>query len=447
MLLFVQAALLVSCSGNDYLNAIPAKSTALISIDLQQFVGNDVSATAPLLKQMLHVDNADECGLDVKEKLYLFENKDGALGLCAKIKSEKDVEKWLASLSGKHLCTTLTERKGFHFCVLKDTWLVGFSDKAFLVMGPVVAEAQPDLQRQMARMLSADDEQGVKNSPLFTCLDSLSAPMAMVAQAKALPEKFVAPFTLGAPKGTDASQIIIAAEMLTKENVLHIEGKSFSLNKQLDKALQQSLAHFRPVSDTYVKLMPQEALMGMFVNVDGRQFLPMLQNNDGVQTLLMGVNTAIDMDNILRSVDGNLSVVIPAWSDEVQHINLSAQLAHTDWLKDVDYWKQSCPKGTQITDCGKNTFCYSDGKSRFFFGVTDDKQFLSGSEVTAVVSPQSQAVRTLPKSVQQLIVGKRMAMVLHLPKAGKQGGEATEAVMSMVQPLFGTFNTVVYTMK
>ena len=35
--------------------------------------------------------------------------------------------------------TEVKERKGFHFSVLKNSWLVGFSDQALLVMGPVVA--------------------------------------------------------------------------------------------------------------------------------------------------------------------------------------------------------------------------------------------------------------------------------------------------------------------
>ncbi len=45
--------------------------------------------------------------------------------------------------------------------------------------------------------------------------------MAMVAQAQALPEKFVAPFTLGAPKRYRSfSQVVIAADMEVKDGIL-----------------------------------------------------------------------------------------------------------------------------------------------------------------------------------------------------------------------------------
>ena len=231
-------ALMSACSDNDYLNAIPSKSTAVISIDMSRLNGQEQEQNQEhILKTMLHVDDVSKCGLDVKEKVYLFETIDGNLGLCAKVADEGDVSNWLSELSQQRICSTVTERKGFHFAVLKDSWLVGFSSKALLVMGPVVAEAQAEMQRQMVRYLNADEDAGIKSSKLFAQLDSIDSPMAMVAQAVALPEKFVAPFTLGAPKDADASQIVIAAGMDVEDGVLKIAGRTFSFNPSINQAL------------------------------------------------------------------------------------------------------------------------------------------------------------------------------------------------------------------
>ena len=232
---FIIASLMIvlmsACSDNDYLNAIPSKSTAVISIDMSRLNGQEQEQNQEhILKTMLHVGDVSKCGLDVKEKVYLFETIDGNLGLCAKVADEGDVSNWLSELSQQRICSTVTECKGFHFAVLKDSWLVGFSSKALLVMGPVVAEAQAEMQRQMVRYLNADEDAGIKSSKLFAQLDSIDSPMAMVAQAVALPEKFVAPFTLGAPKDADASQIVIAAGMDVEDGVLKIAGRTFSFN-------------------------------------------------------------------------------------------------------------------------------------------------------------------------------------------------------------------------
>ena len=448
---FIIASLMIvlmsACSDNDYLNAIPSKSTAVISIDMSRLNGQEQEQNQEhILKTMLHVDDVSKCGLDVKEKVYLFETIDGNLGLCAKVADEGDVSNWLSELSQQRICSTVTERKGFHFAVLKDSWLVGFSSKALLVMGPVVAEAQAEMQRQMVRYLNADEDAGIKSSKLFAQLDSIDSPMAMVAQAVAFPEKFVAPFTLGAPKDADASQIVIAAGMDVEDGVLKIAGRTFSFNPSINQALVKSQQVFRPIQGDYVQSMPDDAMAGIFMNVAGSRFLPLVQSNQGLQTLLMGINASIDMDNILRSVDGDMSIVLPTLGADHMQMMMAARLSHAKWLSDVDYWKQSCPKGSTIGNWKSNAFCYSSGKTCFYFGVTDDKQFFSGNDEVSAASSIRPSIHPISKRVQNMICGEKMVMVINLEKSGG-GGSAMQAVTGLLSPLFGQLTAVVYTLK
>lgn len=448
---FIIASLMIvlmsACSDNDYLNAIPSKSTAVISIDMSRLNGQEQEQNQEhILKTMLHVDDVSKCGLDVKEKVYLFETIDGNLGLCAKVADEGDVSNWLSELSQQRICSTVTERKGFHFAVLKDSWLVGFSSKALLVMGPVVAEAQAEMQRQMVRYLNADEDAGIKSSKLFAQLDSIDSPMAMVAQAVALPEKFVAPFTLGAPKDADASQIVIAAGMDVEDGVLKIAGRTFSFNPSINQALVKSQQVFRPIQGDYVQSMPDDAMAGIFMNVAGSRFLPLVQSNQGLQTLLMGINASIDMDNILRSVDGDMSIVLPTLGADHMQMMMAARLSHAKWLSDVDYWKQSCPKGSTIGNWKSNAFCYSSGKTCFYFGVTDDKQFFSGNDEVSAESSIRPSSHPISKRVQNMIRGEKMVMVINLEKSGG-GGSAMQAVTGLLSPLFGQLTAVVYTLR
>lgn len=439
-------ASLCSCSGADYLNAIPAKSTALISIDMKQ-VGDEASMAEKtgVLKSLLQVDDVADCGIDISEKLYLFETVDGNLGLCAKVKDEGDLADCLSHLAKKHVCKPLAERKDYHFTVLKDSWVLGFSDKALLVMGPVVADAQAELQRNMVKYLGADEDEGVKASPLFACLDTIKGSMAMVAQAQALPEKFVAPFTLGAPKDCDDSQVLVAANMEVEHGVLRIQGETFSLNERIDKALKEAANNYRPIKGDYLESMPDDALAGIFMNVDGTKFLPMMQRNKSLQTLLMGINAAIDMDNIIRSVNGDMAIIMPSLTDSNLKMMMGARLAHAKWLGDVDYWKQSCPQGGRIADRGKNSYFYTDGKTSFYFGVTDDLQFFSGSdELTAEYSIKP-SNHPLSKDIRQLLKGQKLALVVNLPKTG--GNEVANTLTGLLAPLFGNINAIVYTLR
>ena len=439
--------LLSSCSGSDYVNAIPSGSTALIAIDMQKMAEeNHLGDKAGVLKSLLHVDDVSDCGIDVSSKLYLFETADGNLGLCAKVSDDGDLEDCLSKLAKSGSCTSLTERKGYHFTILKKAWLVGFSDKSLLVMGPVVADAQAELQRQMTKYLEADEDRGIKGTPIFDRLDSISSPMAMVAQAQALPEKFVAPFTLGAPKDADASQVLISARMNVQKGMLRIHGETFSFNKEIDGALKEAAKNYRPIQGKYVKSMPADAMAGIFMNVDGNKFLPMMQSNKGIQQLLMGINAAIDMDNIIRSVNGDMAIVMPSFSDSNLKMTMSAQLAHARWLADVGYWKQSCPQGSSIADWGKNSYYYTDGKTSFYFGVSDDMQFFSGSDELIATYSIKPSNHPISADLQKEIVGQKLAMVINLAKSGS-GSETMSAITGLLSPIFGNLNSIVYTLK
>ena len=415
MCLAVVLGLLSSCSGTDYLNAIPKKSTALISVDMQQMAsGKSDEDKAGMLKSLLHVEDASKCGIDISEKIFLFESADGNLGLCAKVSDEGDVEDWLASLAKQHIATEVKERKGFHFSVLKNSWLVGFSDQALLVMGPVVADAQAQLQQQMVKYLKA-------------------------------------PFTLGTPKDTDPSQVVIAAEMDVKDGILQVKGETFSFNKEIDEALKKAAQTYRPIKGSYVKSMPADALAGIFMNVKGEQFLPMMQSNRSLQTLLMGINQAIDMDNIIRSVDGDMAIVMPSLTDNNMQMTMAAKLSHAKWLGDVDYWKTSCPAGAKIANWGKNAYFYTDGKTSFYFGVTDDKQFFSGSDQLMAQYAVKPSNHPIDAKIQKLIVGQKLAMVINLAKSSGSDGsgkkDAISTVTGLLTPVFGNLTSVVYTLK
>ena len=275
-------------------------------------------------------------------------------------------------------------------------------------------------------------------------MEGIDSPMALVAQAKALPEQLVAPMTLGSPKGVDGSQVLIAAEMSIEKRCLTIEGRPFSFNQRINQEIEESFKVYRPITDAYLQSMSNEALLGMFVNVDGQKFLPILQQNKGLQVLLTGINQAIDMDNIIRSVDGDMCIIVPKYSDGAIQLSMAAHLAHTKWLADVPYWKQSVPQGAKLTDVGKNIYFYSDGKTNFCFGVSEDNQFFSGSSKQEALASIGRAKTPLPEQLQNQIKGQKMVMVIHFNDVRN---ETMKVFVDLLKPVFGPVNTMVYKLK
>ena len=157
-------------------------------------------------------------------------------------------------------------------------------------------------------------------------------------------------------------------------------------------------------------------------------------------------------DNIIKSIDGDVAMMYfgdMMFSDS--RFLLLSELAHSQWIADVDYWKTSTPKGGEIKDLGKDTYCYTDSQSQYYFGLvggtkdgqksTSSQQFFCGNTPNAATSPFEPFGEPIPQAVIEKIKGNRLAVVVNLEKSG---GILAMMLKEKFQPLFGDFNTVVY---
>ena len=371
-------SMLSSCSNTDYVNAIPKQATAIISVDAAQMSG--VGSTL-VLKTLLKTTDLGKTGIDLSQKVYLFETAEGNLGVCAAVHDADLLSKALAKAGGD-----VEEKRGYSFALVGGAWLAGYSDDVMLVLGPV--------------------------NP--------------------------------GDKDADPSQIMVSAKISISKGVMVIDGSTFSYNKKIDDALKESYASYRPIKGRYIQSMPANAACGMFVNVDGAKFLNIMRANRGLQAMLAGINAAIDMDNIIKSVDGEMAVITPSYADGHIAMSMAAELAHSKWLADIDYWKQSVPQGGKLLDWKPNAYRYTDGKTSFCFGVTADKQFFSGSnpdeaENSIVASPNG-----ISPMIADQVKGSKFALVANISALT---GSNASAVASMVRPIFGNVETILYKVK
>lgn len=434
--LVVFAIMLSSCSGDDYINAIPESSTLLMSTNTAKLTG---VGSQQLLKSLLHFKNVDKTGIDFSANVYFFEDARYNIGLCAKVSDDDK----LADMLQQAGCR-VEKRRGFRFALLQGNWIVGFSDVSVLLMGPVIPAAIDEMKGQMVQYLKQSEDESIKGTPLMERLQTIDAPMAMVCQASALPEQFITPFTIGAPRDASPSDIMIAASMEVSHGRLLISGQTFSFKKQIDEALQKAQQTYRPIKGDYVKTMSTSDGMGLFMNIDGKNFHKLIRQNRGVSTMLMGINTAIDMDNIIKSIDGDMALIASGLGNDKLQMMMGAKLGNSNWLKDVAYWKQSVPKGGRIGDWGKNCFYYTGNQTAYYFGVTNDMQYMSGGskdEALRSIRPSQNPINT---ELQQLIIGNKLVMLINFEALKDQ---KAQAITSMLKPLFGELNTIVYTMK
>lgn len=390
-----------------------------------------------ILKTLLHLKDLDESGIDLSKDVFFFEDGQGNFGLCAKVSSDSKLEKSLQKAG-----LSLTKRRDYKFAALSSDWVIGFSDNTALLMGPVVPAAQDDLITLMARYLGSDEDQGIKSSPMYATSDSIDAPMSIVAQTCALPQQFVAPFTMGAPKDADPADVILAAAMEVKNGHLLMHGKTLSYKKSINSALVKAANVYRPIKGEYIKAMSQDDVLGLFLNVDGKQFHNLMIQNRAATAMLAGINTAIDMDNIIKSVNGDLTLVTSSLGKDNFRMMMAARLSGAPWLADIDYWKKSVPAGGHIGDWGKNCYYYSGNGTTYFFGVTQDMQYMSGASPEEAKHSIITSPKPLSPDLQKIIKGKKLAMVVNFKALGNS---KAAAITSLLMPMFGNINTIVYT--
>lgn len=431
--------LIFSKNKDGYINVIPNGCKAIMAIDFQKMADGPLDRKPegkPFL-DVLGVEEYEDCGVDFSRKAFLFETSDGSLGIVAAVDSEHDMDDWMQKLVTQGKASNSSERKGFKFVVVNDNFLVGYSSSALLVMGPAVGDGQALLQRKMVRYLSSDKD-GVSTSPLYQRLSTMDAPMAIVAQADALPDKLVKPLALGVPKGVSNERLYIAATLEMSGGCLTVRSHTFSSDRRVDEALKASLSKLNPVSDKYLSTISSENLLTVASSVKGGDFVELLRTDEFLRTLLMGINTTIDIDKMLRGVDGDLIVSFQALSGDNIPITLLADAKDVSWQKDVEYWKKSCPAGTVIDDAGKCCWHVSGKQLNAWFGVNDEGVLYFVPRAEDVATLGDKASSELSPEVVSHVKGSRFVAILNMGLLGRKNPE-----LSVVSALLPGLKTIV----
>jgi len=403
----VMILLLSACSENDCAVCVPKDSPLVGTADLAQAGGGMLG------KWLLRTLPINDSGLDLDSRMWFFKTHDGLLGLCAAIENEDDLRATINKIKEKGRVGDVEDRRGCHWTMIDNAWLAAFDDSRLLMMGPVLVSNRNLLENRMLHLLKQDEKKSFKASKLYERLEDAKGSINMLANLSALPEDLAAPLMLGAAAKTKMEDVWLETSMQMHESWLEAKGKKFSMKPAVEKSLRASDDIMRPIQGRYMTAIEADMPFAMLLNVNGEAFLPLLQRNEALQGLIAGANAAIDMNNIIKSMDGD---VLMCGNSNEKNVSICAELAHSKWLQDVDYWKSSCPKGGRIDDVGPQAYIYHDGNQSFYFGVTADGQFVLGPSEQSALQLTKEASKPLPTWVQKNVKGVKMLIIANIEK-------------------------------
>lgn len=455
LFLFIMALpLLMSCSEDDYLNSIPSNSSALVSVDFRTLVSSlsesrDLEKDkniSSLLQNVLGVSDVKDCGIDFSSKAYMFETVEGNFGLVARVSDDDALSEIFTKLQSSGICSRLETHSDCLFTVIKDYWAVGFSSRALIVIGPVLPVQHVEACRRISEYLKQDKSKGITSSPLFERISNMNGVINIVSRLSALPDNASALLSLGIPINVDASQVMIAAEISSaNSSCLEINSETFSLDEQIDKELKRNNKMLRENSGKYAEVLSSDAYAGLFMNFKGDKFIKLLHENSVLRTFLAGANMAIDIDKIIKSIDGDAVVILPDNSETNKSLIFTAQLDDKHFLDDVAYWKRSCPAGGKIADWRKDAYCYINGNFNYYFGVSSDMQYYSGTSKSEALSSLSKAENPLPQRVKEVIKDSRLCLVVNTDKLFAK--DTSGLSFKLFQTVFGDVKYILYTVE
>ena len=433
---------LLSCSA-DYRQTVPENCQALMAVDLSHSLGPEGMDE---LKSKLRVENISDCGIDGAEPIYIFETHDGRFGCVAKTDSREKLEEWLGSLVPSGQIQALSERKGLSFFLLKGSMMIAVSDAAVMMMGPVVETAHQELQRKMSRLLEAEQQL----SPLFELLDVEKTGISAVAYAKALPQQLESMFLLGIDRQVAPKEVAVKFDVSHENHCLQLVAHPFSLHPETDRQLQTALEHYHPIRPFFADRISGEAVFSLACGMKGEDMLQLLRSNPTLRTVLMGMNTSLDMDKLIRSVDGNILLSLRSWQGEHSQFVVLAEQKQPDWTQDIDYWMQSAPPGTAIRRIPSASpypqLSVNSGSWQLRLGISEDSLLYLATSDSLLQSVLQQTNRPLPAPVAAQVAHSRFCGVLGLEALAKQNSEL-KGMAAFLRSLLGKTDYIVYSIE
>ena len=116
--------------------------------------------------------------------------------------------------------------------------------------------------------------------------------------------------------------------------------------------------------------------MGVMANAQTLNLLELLRSQPQLRTALLGLNMAVDVDMMLKAIDGDISIVVPKLDLKNPDVLLMATLSNTEFLGNADDWDN-------VTKISPSDFIAAYEGTQTYFGVKNGLLYVATSQQMA----------------------------------------------------------------
>ena len=149
-----------------------------------------------------------------------------------------------------------------------------------------------------------------------------------------------------------------------------------------DVSAQSLLPFLTPIPADGLPQLGEQQMAAVTMGMNGEALLQTLRSYPSVRTALLALNFCLDLDQMIRSVDGPVTLFVPDTDDVLSASSLVAQLKDTRFMQNSNDWEREFPAGwgIRMDAMGDSAFCVHMPEQEICFGVKDSRLIVASSK-------------------------------------------------------------------
>lgn len=391
MLIMFTCFVFAACTNNEYQIVIPKDATVVASFNLKELLADvdipekDMDNLKSLMGAVFNGQDKDKInemvsgdepvGIDFSEPIYAFVSEDCMFGLSMKVSSEDDLDNLFDILDRQHLCDKPNEKDSYKWTSIMEDFKVAYNGNTLMICGGMN-------EKGMKKMFDNDEENSFMATLNFEKMNANKAPIQFFTSLKNFQDNDMTFITELLPEGVKAADVNLITDIVLNKGRADINAELFSNNEKTQSLLVDADKNFKKINGDFIKA-PENFFLWMGAGMKGEELLKKFKSMDETNGLLMMMDRAIDIQKIIKAIDGDMTIVVPELPvDDATDFVLMAKTANTDFLKDVDYWQEQMKDwNLKMVENDKNNYTLLlDDNFSLNWGVDNKNVFFSSSK-------------------------------------------------------------------
>ncbi|GEM_PF-3738061 len=332
-----------------YSASVPRDAQAVVLLDMPAL------SKEPVVHNLLaeKMQSWEELGIGVDKPFYGFVTSDGYFGALCEI---PDLDRFVDVVSSKGL--VVEKQRGLRWTQY-DGWQLCIGSDRCMIIGPG-ATTDPDMRNRMVEwMRQKESSQSMTDSLLLS-----EGALRGILSIDLLPSYSTKLIAQALDMTSPLSEAKLQMNLSLQDNSLTLSTKLRTENAHLLESISSLEDTFQPIQGNLLCQGPKEPMLWACFHTQGEKLLNVLRRYPSIRTALIALNFCADVDQMIHSIDGDVSLAIDPQKEERYPALITAEVKQTDVLKVPLQWH--------------------DDDMGLYFGVCNGKFYASTDETMAM---------------------------------------------------------------